>query len=41
MAEQIKMLFGANTPGGPWSIVLDVGSADPSTVSDFMIRENN
>jgi len=27
--EQIKMLFGVNTPGGPWSIVLDVGS-DPS-----------
>jgi len=23
--EQIKMLFGVNTPGGPWNIVLDVG----------------
>jgi len=30
MAEQIKMLFGVNTPGGPWSIVLDV-SPDPPT----------
>jgi len=30
MAEQIKMLFGANTPGGPWNIVLDVGP-DPPT----------
>jgi len=25
MAEQIKMLFGMNTPGGPWNIVLKVG----------------
>jgi len=25
MAEQIKMLFGMNTKGGPWNIVLDVG----------------
>jgi len=25
MAEQINMLFGGNTPGGPWNIVLDVG----------------
>jgi len=25
MAEQIKMLFGVNTPGRPWNIVLDVG----------------
>jgi len=23
MAEQIKILFGVNTPGGPWNIVLD------------------
>jgi len=29
MAEQIKMLFGVNTPEGPWNIVLDVGP-DPS-----------
>jgi len=29
MAEQIKMLFGVNTPGGPWNIVLDVGP-DPT-----------
>jgi len=28
MAEQIKMLFRVNTPGGPWNIVLDV-SPDP------------
>jgi len=28
MAEQIKMMFGLNTHGGPWNIVLDVG-ADP------------
>jgi len=27
MAEQIKMLFMVNTPGGPWNIVLDVGPA--------------
>jgi len=25
MAEQIKMLFGVNTPRGPGNIVLDVG----------------
>jgi len=24
MAEQIKMLFGVNTSGGTWNIVLDV-----------------
>jgi len=30
MAEQIKMLFGLNIPGGPWNIVLNVGP-DPST----------
>jgi len=30
MAEQIKMLFGVNTPGGPRNIVLDVGP-DPHT----------
>jgi len=24
MAEQIKMLFGVSTPGGPWNIVLKV-----------------
>jgi len=29
MAEQIKMLFGMNTPGGPWNIVLNVGPPDP------------
>jgi len=29
MAEQIKMLFGVNTPGGPWNIVLDVGLDPP------------
>jgi len=29
-AEQIKMLFGVNTPGGPRDIVLDVGP-DPPT----------
>jgi len=28
MVEQIKMLFGVNTPGGPWNIVLD-GGPDP------------
>jgi len=27
-AEQIKMLFGVNTPGGPWDIVLH-GGPDP------------
>jgi len=30
MAEQIKMLFGVNTPGDPWNIVLDMGP-DPHT----------
>jgi len=29
MAEQIKILFGVNTPGGPWNIVLDVGPDPP------------
>jgi len=28
MAEQIKMLFGVNTLGGPWNVVLD-GGPDP------------
>jgi len=28
--QQIKMLFGVNTPGGPWNIVLHVG-LDPPT----------
>jgi len=30
MAEQIKMLFGVNTPGGPQNDVLDM-SPDPPT----------
>jgi len=30
MAELMKMLFGVNTPGGSWHIVLDVGP-DPPT----------
>jgi len=30
MAEQIKMLFGVNTPGGPRNIVLDVGPDVPT-----------
>jgi len=25
MAERTKMLFGVNSPGGPWNITLDVG----------------
>jgi len=25
MAERIEMLFGVNTPWGPWNIVLDGG----------------
>jgi len=25
MAVQIKMLFGLNTPGGSWNIVLEMG----------------
>jgi len=29
-AEQIKMLFGVNTPVGPWNIVLD-SVPDPPT----------
>jgi len=28
-AERIKMLFGMNTPGGPWNIVLDAGPVPP------------
>jgi len=28
MAEQIKVLFGVNIPGGPWNIVLNVGPAE-------------
>jgi len=30
VAEQIKMLFGVNTPRGPWNIVLDVGPDTPT-----------
>jgi len=30
MTDQIKMLFGVNTPGGPWNIVLDVDPDPPS-----------
>jgi len=30
IAEQIKMLFGMNTPGGPRNIVLDVGPDAPT-----------
>jgi len=30
MAKQIKMLFGVNTPGRPWNIVLDVGPDSPT-----------
>jgi len=30
MVEEIKMMFGMNTPGGPWNIVLDAGT-DPPT----------
>jgi len=29
MAEQIKMLFVVNTPGGPWNVVLDGGLIPP------------
>jgi len=29
VAEQIKMLFGVNTPDGPWNIVLDMGPDPP------------
>jgi len=29
MAEQVKMLFRVNTPGGPWNIVLKVGPDPP------------
>jgi len=29
MAERIKMLFGVNTPGNPWNIVLDVSLESP------------
>jgi len=35
MAEQIKMLFGVNTPGGPRNIVLD-GGPDPPQRGDSM-----
>jgi len=31
MAEQIKMLFGVNTFGGSWNIVLDVGPDPPQS----------
>jgi len=30
MAKQTQMLFGVNTSGGPWNIMLDVGP-DPFT----------
>jgi len=29
MAEQINMLFGMNTPGCPWNVVLDGGAVSP------------
>jgi len=41
MAEQIKMLFGINTLGSPWNIVLKVG-LDPhreGEVAQFYILE--
>jgi len=31
MGEQIKMLFGVNTPWGPWNIVLHGGPDHPQT----------
>jgi len=37
MAEQIKTLFGVNTPGGPWNIMLDVGP-DPPTDSGRRVQ---
>jgi len=40
-AEQIKILFGVNTPGGPRNIVLDEG-LDPPTVrrcSNFVLTD--
>jgi len=39
MAEQIKMLFGVNTPGGPWNIVLDVGPDPPTERGQFKCWE--
>jgi len=30
MAEQIKMVFGVNTPGFPWNVVLDGGADLPT-----------
>jgi len=32
MAEQIKMLFGANTPEDPQNIVLDMGPDPPTDI---------
>jgi len=29
MAEEMKMLFGVNTHGSPWNIMLDVGLDPP------------
>jgi len=34
MAEQIKMLFGVNTLGGTWNIVLDMGRRPPFKFRD-------
>jgi len=34
LAERTKMLFGVNTPGGPWNIVLDKG-LDPHLLLNF------
>jgi len=35
MAEQIKMLFGVNIPGGPLNTVLDVGPDSPTVEAHF------
>jgi len=38
MAEQFKMLFGVNTPGGPWNIVLDGGPDPPQRVEGPSVK---
>jgi len=38
-AGRIKMLFGTNTAGGPWNIVLDVGLLIPLQRKSKAVRE--
>jgi len=38
MAKQIKMLFGVNTPGGPWDIVFHGGLIPTDREGDLLLN---